>query len=323
MLSSAYDTISLQQSPGNIGSAFLQSSCNIMNEADPLYSSFIANCAFNAFSSYTAIVLNSLTFYAMRKTSSLPKPLKTLLLSLAVSDLAVGLLVQPLYLAKVIIQLQQNTKHNAFYSVHNVYVFVALIFVNASFFSVVAISVDRFLAIHLHLRYQELVTHKRVVAVVIAIWVLRAFLPIVYLWISVKIARVVIRIVLGLCFICTTLVYCRIYFAVRRHTIQIQALQVQQVEENGEITHSAMQRKYALSSFYVYLVFLICCMPEYCLSFVLQISGPSAALNGPLLYFKTLLRINSSLNPVIYCWKMRHIRHAVIEILRNIFQSRS
>ena len=44
----------------------------------------------------------------------------------------------------------------------------------ASFLGVVApaVSVDRFLAIHLHLRYQELVTHKRVVAVVISIWLL-------------------------------------------------------------------------------------------------------------------------------------------------------
>ncbi|XP_078348529.1 adenosine receptor A3-like [Oculina patagonica] len=294
-----------------------------MDEADPLYSSYIANCVFNSFSSYIAIMLNIVTIHAIRKTPSLPKPLKTLLLSLAVSDLGVGLLVQPLYLAKVAMQLQQNTKSNTFFFVLNVYVFGAYIFVNASFLSVVAISVDRFLAIHLHLRYQELVTHKRVVAVVISIWVLSVFFPIILFWISANIANVVITVVLGFCFICTTIIYCNIYFTVRRNTIQIQALQVQQVEENGEITHSARQRKYAFSTFYVYLVFLICCLPEYCLNFVLRISGPSAALNGPLLYFKTLLRINSSLNPVIYCWKMRHIRHAVIDILRDMFQSRS
>jgi len=54
---------------------------------------------FNAFSAYTAIMLNILSIHAMRKTSSLPKPLKTLLLSLAVSDLGVGLLAQPLFIA--------------------------------------------------------------------------------------------------------------------------------------------------------------------------------------------------------------------------------
>ncbi|KAL9957425.1 hypothetical protein ACROYT_G039058 [Oculina patagonica] len=204
-----------------------------MDEADPLYSSYIANCVFNSFSSYIAIMLNIVTIHAIRKTPSLPKPLKTLLLSLAVSDLGVGLLVQPLYLAKVAMQLQQNTKSNTFFFVLNVYVFGAYIFVNASFLSVVAISVDRFLAIHLHLRYQELVTHKRVVAVVISIWVLSVFFPIILFWISANIANVVITVVLGFCFICTTIIYCNIYFTVRRNTIQIQALQVQQVEENG------------------------------------------------------------------------------------------
>ena len=49
-----------------------------------------------------------------------------------------------------------------------------LTFSQASFLSVFAVSVDRFLAVHLHLRYQELVTHKRVVVVVIATWILSA-----------------------------------------------------------------------------------------------------------------------------------------------------
>ena len=52
-----------------------------------LYSSYIANWVLNAFLSYTAVVLNIVTIHAIRKTSSLPRPLKTLLLSLAVSDL--------------------------------------------------------------------------------------------------------------------------------------------------------------------------------------------------------------------------------------------
>ena len=49
--------------------------------------------------------------------------------------------------------------------------------------SVAAVSVDRFLAIHLHLRYQELVTHKRVVAVVISIWVLHLFASFLSFWV--------------------------------------------------------------------------------------------------------------------------------------------
>ena len=69
-----------------------------MQEAKDLSSSYIANCVINAFLSYTAIMLDSITIHAIRKTSSLSNPLKTLLLSLAVSVLGVGLIVQPLYI---------------------------------------------------------------------------------------------------------------------------------------------------------------------------------------------------------------------------------
>ena len=57
-------------------SAIFQSSSCIMNEADPLYSSSIFTCVVNAFSAYTASMLNILTIHVVRKTSSLPKPLK-------------------------------------------------------------------------------------------------------------------------------------------------------------------------------------------------------------------------------------------------------
>ena len=57
-------------------------------------------------------MLNIIIIHALRKTSSLPKPLKTLLLSLAVSDLGVGLLVQPLDVAYLVMRLKKNTENS-------------------------------------------------------------------------------------------------------------------------------------------------------------------------------------------------------------------
>ena len=116
----------------------------------------IANGVYNILLSKIAIMLNIATIHAIRKTPSLPK---TLLLSLAVSDaVVVGLVSDPFYVALLIKWLHKNSPgcdtYKAFY-------FIASLFSSASFFGVVAVSVDRFLAIHLHLRYQELVTHKQ------------------------------------------------------------------------------------------------------------------------------------------------------------------
>ena len=290
-----------------------------MNEAGPLYSSSIVNCVFNAFSAYTAIMLNILTIHAMRKTSSLPKPLKTLLLSLSVSDLGVGLLVQPLYIAWML-----GPSYSG-YSLRTPLNIIAIAYVYASFFSVVAISVDRFLAIHLHLRYQELVTHKRAVVVVISIWVFSALLSSMWLWTSVDIARHVDIIIQGLCFLGTATVYCKIYFTLRRHIHQIRVLQIQ-VGQNTQMESAMRLKKSAVGMFYVYLVFLGCYLPNY---FALVVSI-SSALTSHLntmssvyiwLYLLTLQLLNSSLNPVVYCWKMRNVRQSIIDILWNIYLS--
>ena len=292
-------------------SAIFHSSSCIMNEADPLCSSRIVNCVFNAFSAYTAIMLNILTIHAMRKTSSLPKPLKTLLLYLAVSDLGVGLLAQPLYVARIV---------NPTYFIKTVHKIIASLFVNASFLLVVAISVDRFLAIHLHLRYQQLVTHKRVVAVVISVWTLSVlFSPLMFYFYANKLFWVVLAVIYGFCLIATGIIYSRMYFTARHHANQIQVLQIQ-VAQNSQIESAVRKRKSAISMFYVYLVFLVCCFPWYCVavSYWTQ-SPPSTALYGVYRYSLTLMFLNSSLNPIIYGWKMRHIRHAMIDVLRNIF----
>jgi len=53
------------------------------------YSSYMANCSFNAIISCATVILNILTIQALRKTTSLLKALNTLLPSLAVSDLGV------------------------------------------------------------------------------------------------------------------------------------------------------------------------------------------------------------------------------------------
>lgn len=288
---------------------------------NPFYSIYVANCVINAFSSYTAIMLNILTIHAMRKTLSLPKPLKALLLSLVVSDLAVGLVVQPFYIATMVKLLIDPSPHS---SLRSWYSFVTNIFSWNSFFGVVAISVDRLLAIQLHLRYQALVTPKRVVAVVISIWVFSAILSLILAFRLIQInviTLVVLAVVMGLCFICTAIIYCKIYITVRRHTSQINVLQVpQQQTRNGELANEARQRKSAVGTFFIYLVFLICYLPEYCRLLLTLFLNVGTIPMLTFYYFSwTLLFLNSSLNPLVYCWKMRNIRRAVMNIMRGIF----
>ena len=278
----------------------------------------IANCVFNAFFSFTAITLNIVTIIALRKPLTIPRALKILLLSLAVSDLGVGLLVQPLYITRLVMMIKENTQTLYFEITLNSFYATGIFLSYASFFGVVALTADRYLAVHFYLRYQELVTQKRVVAVVISNWILSAIPMLMSIWIPNAVGIISVP-VESVCYITTALFYFKIYLAVRHHSNQIHVLQAQLAQNNeGDMTNAARERKTAVGTFYVYLVFLICYLPSTCYGIIHRSAGPSTMLFQFGLYANTLIFLNSTLNPLIYSWKMRHVRHAVMEILRNI-----
>ena len=280
----------------------------------------VANCVFNGFLCYTTIILNIVTIHAIRKTTLLPKPLRTLLLSLAASDVGVGLLVQPLYISTLVSRL--NKKRIDCISYKKLLAAINF-FCISSLFNVVTISVDRFLAVHLHLRYQELVTHKRVIAAVISIWLFSTIISSSVFYDSLLIISQVVWFVnITVCLILVVIVYWRIYIVLKRHKNQIRGLQIQEVQQgvqNGDLSNFLKLRKSALGTFYVCVVFMICYLPSYILSFLLMARLLSPiSLYEALIYTTTLFFLNSSLNPVIYCWKMGPIRRTLMDIMRGI-----
>ena len=304
-----------------------KSSCEVLfqyypdiSELEDFRSIFISNCVFSSFLCYITVMMNVVSIHAIRKTSSLPKTLKTLLLSLAVSDVAVGLSSEPLFIVLMAKGLKQNVPSCSTYIAFDI---IMSYFCIASFLGVVTVSADRFLAIHLHLRYQELVTHGRVLVAVTSIWLLSVLFSLLMLWVPFDVSSFVIFTIGGVCVILTAMAYVGIYFVVRRHKNEIQVLQVQQASPIGEVVNTATCRKSAVGTFFVYLVFLACYLPHLVCLAAFEIYGSSIALKRFYLLTYIILFLNSLLNPVIYCWKMRHIRRAIMDILRNISWNRN
>ena len=288
------------------------------SDVQELYSIYICSIVFNSVLSFTAVTLNVATILAIRKTSSIPRPLKTLLLNLAVSDFGVGSLVQPFYVSLLVKWSRSQTNYLDCIVFHVLTIVIAF-FSEASFFGVVAISVDRFLAIHLHLRYREFVTHKRAGVAVISIWLLCAFLSSMSFWSPIGINYAIFTTIGATYLLVTTISYFRIYLALKRQKNQIKD---HQVAQNSNTVTLLSLRNSAVGVFYVYLVFLACWSPSLIVLAARSILGPSIALKKFVILSWTLLFLNSSLNPVIYCWKMRHIRHALINTLQGIVPRR-
>ena len=187
-------------------------------------------------------------------------------------------------------------------------------FILSSFFCLTALGANRFLAINLHLRYKELISHKRVVAVVISFLVLSTLLSLAKRFISYSIEKV-LAVIVVFCLLTTALLNYKSFVAMRRLHNQIQPFHSgAQTDKNFEI---ARIRKFASGTFILHLAFLNCYLPRLCTLTVTITYGNSAKrwLKYILPHWFSLLLLSSS--SIIYCWKMRHSRHTIMNRLRS------
>jgi len=122
------------------------------NIGDIWHGWYILSCALSAVFSITATVANLLVLAAIRRTPSLHSPSNTLLFGLALADLGVGLLVHPLYFSLIIGKLVRNRE--VFCEAGIAVEVIANALCIISLLTVTAVSLDRYLALRLHLRYR-------------------------------------------------------------------------------------------------------------------------------------------------------------------------
>ena len=281
----------------------------------PVYAAIIPNIAVSSFLCYTTAMMNIVTIYALGKTSSILKPLKILLLSLAVSDLCTGLLSLPLNIAWQIQMLRCNL--DKIPAVLNV--FCSNFLYLSSLLGLTVLSADRFVAIQMPLRYKELVTHKRVVIIVIAKWLFCAIFTVIDLFFTPKDFSFAIHFTIeSTCFFLSTCFSFKVYLTANLHRHRFLA-RSQQVAQSNERTLARL-RKSALGTFWIYLVFWACYLPNFIVYCIFHLKNVHTEMQTLETCAATLVYVNSYLNPIIYCWKMRPIRRTMMNSLRGLIR---
>lgn len=275
---------------------------------------YIANCVFNILLAMAATVENLLILIAIWRTSTLHTPSYVLLFCLVLSDLGVGLVAQPLVVIYSVAKIRGIISMACAFGVA-----VALLgtyLCSVSLFSITAVSIDRYLALYLHLRYKQLVTNKRVITLLVCTWLVLALVIVTWLWYPSL--SFIIGVALGLCCIAiTTFCFCRVYIVLRHHHLQIRSQQPNSLKEvtNEEPLTSKKYRQSVMGMFMVYILLLLCYIPYLCISSVILVQGTTTT-NRPIFeLLRTILYANSALNPFIYCWRLRDIRAALIQHL--------
>ena len=221
-------------------------------------------CVLNLVFSFVAVLGNFLVIRALWKATLIPPTIKTLFLSLAISDLAVGILSQPMFGVIIAVMLRRlsNGQHNfALFcpTVLTVCYYFMFGLIVASFLNVIIITLDRLLAVRLHLRYQDLVTLKRLIIVLVALWITSAIVASIVIFFP-KVTRLTGAVIDFLGIILTTVVYIYIYKVVRFHRNQIRCQFQVQNRQGLEITR---QNKSAYNALIVYIVFVACYLPFF------------------------------------------------------------
>ena len=269
--------------------------------------------AINGVLSVTAFLGNFLIIIAFQKMQSFHLPSRLLLSCLAVTDLCVGLIAQPLYISFLL--SQEHSKHCYYFAgLSNV---IAVTFCGVSLLTLTAISVDRLLALLLVLRYKQVVTLRRVKFLMFIFWFASFALAVILVFYH-DIAIRVMYIIMLLCIVTSTFCYIRIYVTIRHHRARIQEEAHQQPNGGRPLTKMARYRKTVSIALWVQMTLLACYIPYGIVSiFALTVlRTPTFDLAWDLTL--TLLFLNSSLNPFLYYWKIRHLRQAVIGTLRSL-----
>ena len=146
---------------------------------------FLGFCVLNFVFSLVATLGNLLAIRALIKTSTIPATVK-MFLSLAFSDLAVGLLPQLMTatMSAMMLKMASSGDDLAFFcpAVLIVHLYFLHLLAKASSLSVIIIALDRLLAVSLHLRYQELVTPRRVTVVLVSLWLTSCVFPFLHVY---------------------------------------------------------------------------------------------------------------------------------------------
>ena len=273
----------------------------------------VLNSTVNIILMIVSIIANSLVIAAVWKTPSLRYPSNLFLCNLALSDVIVGLIVEPFYLTVELLKMHGYPKGDDC-TLETAFSVIAFLVCGVSFGNVTLVSMDRYMAIHYPLRYDTIVTIPRVYVLIISCWVLNAFFSTIFPWNEVVFGYLV-TVVCAIFLTMSTFIHIKIYRIVRRHRGVIQAQEQAVHSTNTEFNMTGFKKTASNTS--IVLFFLLICYLPFTVACILLILTDES----PILWrvASTTVYLNSALNPFLYCWRLSALRGPVITLLKKIF----
>lgn len=273
-------------------------------------------CIFtNVFLLIATILGNVLILIALSNVSVLYPPSKLLVRNLAAADLCVGLITEPLFIAYLLSLLGENGKNTCetavFFLLISTYILCRI-----SLCTLTLISVERLLALMLGLQYRQVITLTRVKVEVFFIWFVFISVNLLYFWNPRVFATIVLLNVPSFLLV-STISYTKIYFTLRRRQVQIrQGSAPCQFDEHDRARY-LKYRETITNATWVSVCVVAFYLPSAIFTAVrIQVYDVYFSVLTEVIAVN-LIYLNSSINPLVYCWRTRQVRQAVKGTIRN------
>ena len=263
------------------------------------------------------VVMNSLIIFAVKTRRRLQTMYNIMLASLAGTDLVVGIMSQPIFIAQEIF-LPTGLPLTEYCRIYRETVWVILSPTTASLIQLSILSVERYIAMKYSLKYVSIVTSNRLAVAIVCRWLISILQVIARYTNSLFLVIIAFYFFLAVSFLSIFVItYCHIavYFVSRRHMKQIKSELV-----SREDTVKFLKERKALKTTTIIIGFLfVSYIPGIFFCFVryfLPRGNYTLSLTAPLPPFViTCMLINSFFNPFIYCWRNKELREAFFELL--------
>ena len=267
--------------------------------------------------SISASLGNALILVALYKETSLHSPTKLLLRCLTITDLCVGVVIHPMTVFFHSYSVTKVKNGEMFYYVDMLYKASSFVLCQVTVLTSVAISVDRLLALLSGLRYRHVVTLTRVRAVITCIWLIGISIASIHLW-NINIAFTVAFVDTLVSLTISAVSYGKILRTLR-HQLQVHAVSQGQANGGPAPLNIARYKRSVSSAIWVQLALVTCYTPFFVVV-MLMIYGGMSGDKVQIAYemTATLAYFNSSLNPILYCWKIRSVRQAAKDTIKQL-----
>jgi len=271
--------------------------------------------AMYALFSITATLGNTLILVALHKETSLHPPSKLLYRCLAMTDLLVGLILQPSKASLAALLVKEHRPTDLCLCIIRITVVSFTTLSAVSLLTMTTISVDRLLALLTCLRHRQIVALRRVRALVALFWIVSLGFAVATIW-QYPLGKRYNLTLISLCILISSLCYFKIFFTLRRN--QIQAQQQQGQPNGGGIPlNIARYQKTVATAIWVEVTLIACYLPYAIVIAIVTTHGSSPFLDGIWEITVFLVSLNSSLNPLLYCWRIKTVKQEVKNTVRQ------